>query len=107
MTLKVALNFDAVVEVCLETILECGNVVVFLLWNSNFQQPLIDKLVIVLLVFPARMIYVHLECEQWQLECAGDESEGFGRILLAQFSCVFPSTFCKGILEVLRLRNIS
>ena len=71
-------DFDTIVEVLFETLLKLNGAAFRRLWYyGNFEQALIDELVVVIGVFFSKMEHIHLQCQKRQFELPGDECKGF------------------------------
>jgi len=76
-SVEMTLDLDSVVEVVFQAVFERDNGAALrrLCDNSNFEQTLIDELVVIGRIFLARVEQVHLEGEQRELELTSDEGE--------------------------------
>lgn len=63
LALQVSLDLDSVIEIGFQTVFQCDNVIAFLFWNGDFEQPFVDELVVIFLVFTSGVVDVHLEGE--------------------------------------------
>ena len=108
-SVKMTFNLDTVVEIVFQTIFQRDDTASLGRFGDygDFEQAFIDKFVIVSRIFFACMEQVHLQSEQWELELASDEGEGFGCVLLAQFGCRFPTAFRERVLQVFGLNKRS
>jgi hypothetical protein len=84
-----AFDFDSVVEVVFQAVFERDNRASLgrLCDNSNLEQTLVDKFVVIGGVFLACVKQVHLQGEKWELQLTSDEGKSLGSVLLAQLSC--------------------